>query len=64
MRVYAGSKRLLLSHVRLPRRANTTLTLKMPASRYRKLRTLTVRADGPGYATQRTTRRVRQAPDA
>ena len=60
VRVYTGSRRLLLSHVRLARRANTTLTLKMSASRYRKLRTLTVRADGPGYTMRRTTRRVGQ----
>ncbi len=59
VRVYAGSRRLLLSHVRLARRGTTTLTLKMPASRYRKLRTLTVRADGPGYTMRRSTRRVR-----
>jgi subtilisin family serine protease len=58
VRVYAGSTRLLLSHVRLSRRGSSTLTLRMTAARYRKLRTLTVRADGPGYPARRLTRRV------
>lgn len=58
VRVYAGNSRLLLSHLRLARRGGSTLTLKMTAARYRKLRTLTVRADGAGYPARRLTRRV------
>jgi hypothetical protein len=57
-RVYNGRSQLIQRLVRLKRAGQTTLSTRMTAARYRRLKTLKVLVDGYGYATLHLSRRV------
>jgi thermitase len=57
-RVYNGRSQLIQRLVRLKRAGQTTLSTRMTAARYRRLKTLEVLVDGYGYATLQLSRRV------
>jgi hypothetical protein len=57
-RVYNGRSQLLQRLVHLKRNGQTTLSIRMTAARYRRLKTLQVVVDGFGYPTSHLSRRV------
>ncbi|MDA0165351.1 S8 family serine peptidase [Solirubrobacter ginsenosidimutans] len=57
-RVFNGRTQLMQRLVRLKRSGQTTLSTRMTAARYRRLKTLEVRVDGYGYPTSHLSRRV------
>jgi hypothetical protein len=57
-RVFNARTQLMQRLVRLKRSGQTTLTTRMTAARYRRLKTLTLLVDGYGYPTSHLSRRV------